>query len=596
MLPENNSPCRAGWLIRRFCLAILLLLPLASPVGAKEPVEVVIKGVEDEVRKNVETALMVPEALTAEGEVNRFWVERFIRQVPENVRAAMEPFGYYNASVSTRLETLGQNLYRLTVEIKPGKAVRIEKIRVALEGAGSSQEALTKLVGKFPLKRGDVLRQDKYEAAKGALMARAVDLGYLNADFSIHLIRVEPSREAAQVELVLDTGPLFLFDDTTLQGAPEYPESFLRRYLTYKAGDDFSYAQLGQTQLNFLNSDRFRDVVVTPKVKSAKDLRVPVEIRLTPSPSRRLRPGIGYGTDTGARVSLIYKDVNVFGGGEEFSTDFVIAQLSQILQSNLILPSAASLNSYTAFRAGLQRETLITYDSQSIFVEVERLRGFSHGRLGSVFLRFLQENSDVSGETANAHMLMPGVRFSQNGYTDIRRPKSGYKYSLEARGGHQYLGSSLTLAQVLASANTLLPLPGRFSLFLRVNSGVSIQSDPLSDIPASLRFFAGGDNSVRGYSYQSLGPKNSKGDVVGGKNLLVGSIQLERAIFENWGVVVFYDAGNAFNSFVHIDLAQGAGIGVRWYTPVGPVRVDLAREVGVSNPSIRVHVGVGFAF
>jgi hypothetical protein len=107
---------------------------------------------------------------------------------------------------------------------------------------------------------------------------------------------------------------------------------------------------------------------------------------------------------------------------------------------------------------------------------------------------------------------------------------------------------------------------------------------------------AAGDQSVRGYGYQTLGPRDSSDEVVGGKNLLVGSVELERALSENWGVAVFYDAGNAFDSFSDYEIFQGAGLGVRRYTPVGPVKVDLARQLGVLDPSYRVHVSIGFAW
>ena len=125
----------------------------------------------------------------------------------------------------------------------------------------------------------------------------------------------------------------------------------------------------------------------------------------------------------------------------------------------------------------------------------------------------------------------------------------------------------------------------KFSLFLRGQAGATWQNDPLRDIPPSLRFFAGGDQSVRGYGYQRLGPEDASGDVVGGKNLLVGSVELERALGKDWGVVLFYDAGNAFDSFSDYRIYEGAGLGVRRYTPIGPVKVDLARQIGVDDPS-----------
>jgi translocation and assembly module TamA len=577
-------------------LGLLLLVTATAVYAAADPVQVVIRGVEGEVRENVATALTLPAGLVEKGKVNRFWVERFRKRSADKVRHALEPFGYYRATVSTALKEVGKNEFRLTVDIRPGEPVRIGQIRVAVKGAGSEEEALGKLTDNFPLKRGDVLRQDIYEKAKHALRSRAIDLGYLDADFSTHIIRIGRSRQEAQVELVLDTGPRYYFGDTTLQGAPEYPEPFLHRYLTYKRGDVFSYAKLGRTQLNLLDSDRFRQVLVRPQVGRPRDHKVPVTIRLIPAPSQRLRPGIGYGTDTGARISLNYKDVNVLKRGHEFDVNFVLAQLKQSLISTYILPSPKNINTQTAFRLGLQREKVTTYNTQSIYAEVERLRSFGQGRLGSVYLRLLEEKSDVGGDRVSSRMLLPGVRFSLNRYPDVRRPRRGYQVSLEARGGHQYLGSDTGLLQFLAAASTLLPLPARFSLFLRVHSAVSMQNQPLHDIPASLRFFAGGANSVRGYGYQSLGPKDASGTVVGGKNLLVGSIELDRALFQNWGVGVFYDAGNAFNSFAAMDLAQGAGIGVRWYTPVGPVRLDLARQIDVLRPAYRVHISVGFGF
>lgn len=578
-------------------LHLCILLVGARSVGyAADPVKIVVNGVEGDVRKNVESVLQLPPGLVENGKVNTFWLERFRKQVPDKVSQAVEPFGYYNAKVSTDLKSVGKGDFKLTVAITLGPPVHVEKLRVAVKGPGANEEALGKLTDNFPLQRGDVLRQDTYEQAKQGLKSRAVDLGYLDADFTTHVIRVDPSQQSAQIDLILDTGPQFHFDDTTLVGAPQYPDSFLRRYLTYKSGQVFSYAKLGQAQLNLLDSDRFKQVLLNPQVKNTHNHRVPVAIRLIPAPSRRLRPGVGYGTDTGARISLNYKDLNVWGRGHEFDINFVLAQLSQSLVSTYILPSSRSIHTKTAFRLGMQRQTLTTYDSQSIYAEVERLRDFGRGRLGSVYLRLLEERSDVGGERTSSQMLLPGVRFSLNRYPDFRRPPSGYQVSLEARGGHQYLGSDTGLLQFLLSANTLIPLPGRFSLFLRGDSAVSFQNQPLQDIPASLRFFAGGAKSVRGYSYQSLGPKDASGNVVGGKDRLVGSIELDRDIFQNWAVAAFYDVGNAFNSFSNMNLAQGAGIGVRWYTPVGPVRLDLARQIDVTNPAYHIHVSVGLGF
>ena len=188
---------------------------------------------------------------------------------------------------------------------------------------------------------------------------------------------------------------------------------------------------------------------------------------------------------------------------------------------------------------------------------------------------------------------MPGVRFSRRQYDDLIRPTRGYRFALETRGAAQALGSNTNFLQVLLNGDMLIPLPLRFLLFLRAQAGTT-WSGPIEDLPPSVRFFAGGDESVRGYAYQSLGPKDVFGNVIGGKHLLVGSIELEKAISKLFGIAGFYDVGNAFNSINNMDLQQGAGMGIRIYTPVGTIRFDLARQVDVEDPKFRIHFTVGF--
>jgi len=583
-----------------FPLLVLLLLlsPFATtPARAAEAVQVTVQGVKGDKANNIKAALSLPSGLVTDGRVDRRWLERFVEKAPQRVRDALRPFGYYNAQATVSLQELTpERQYNIVVQVEPGDPVRVAESRVRIRGPGSEESALRDLADDFPLRGGDVLRQNLYEQAKGSLKARAIDFGYINASFAEHRILVDPEENRAEIDLVLDTGPRFLFGETLIHGAPDFPDKFLRRYMAYEPDDPFSYARLGQTQLNFLDSDRFKDVIVTPRPEMARERHVPVSIQLVPSARRRLRPGIGYGTDTGARFSLQYKDVNMLHRGHEFTADFLIAELRQDLGVTYIVPSPRNMNTQTALRAGLEREQPDTYERSTLFVELERARGFKKGMTGSVFVRVLQEDYSIGEEDNTSFLVLPGVRFNRRSYSDPVRPRKGYLVNLEVRGTHQSIGSDTGLLQAIASGNVLVPLPARFSVFARVKAGSTWQNEPLKELPTSLRFFAGGDQSVRGYGYQELGPRDKNGDVVGGKNLLVGSVELERALGENWGVAVFYDAGNAFDNFSNYDIFKGAGIGVRRYTPVGPIRVDLARQLDVPDPSYRLHIGVGFAW
>lgn len=582
--------------ISHLLLGLVCLLALPSSALAAESVELLIKGVEGRVLENVAAVLTLPSRLVQDGEVDRPWLDRFIRQVPKKIQPALEPFGYYTPSAETLLEITNDNRYLIHVSIDVGVPTRVKEVSVQLEGEGEKNPLLLELAGKFPLRPGDVLQHETYEEAKGALQARALDLGFIDADWSRHEVRVTSATAQADIDMVMATGPLYYFGDSRISGGDAYPEPFLRRYLAFRSGEVFTYAKLGQTQLNFLDSDRFREITITPQLAEASGALVPVEVRLQTLPTRRLRPGIGYGTDTGARISLRYKDVNSFDRGHELGGDLLLAEWKQTVEANYTIPSLTNIDSFTRFRLGYDRDVNDTFTSASTFAEVERVRGFGRGRLGSVYLRLLQEDYSIGTQDETSRMVLPGIRFSRRKYNDPVRPKEGFSYSLEARGGHQLLGSDTGLLQGLVAGNALLPLPWKMALLLRAQGGVTFQNERLAEVPASLRFYGGGDQSVRGYGYQTLGPKDDTGKVIGGKHLAVGSVELEKYLGPNWSTALFYDLGNAFNNPDELEWAMGAGIGVRRYTVVGPIKVDLARQIGEAKPAFRLHISIGFGW
>jgi translocation and assembly module TamA len=563
------------------------------PLHAAEPVEIVVTGIEGDALKNVRGALVLPDGLVREGTVDRLWLERFGKQAADKTRSALEPFGYYNPLVTVAVEPSGER-YRLLVEVVPGEPVRLTGLKVSVVGAGSEEKLLQRLVAAFPLKRGDVLLHLRYEEAKAELKSRAQNLGYLDAEFSRHEIRVAESATTATIELVLETGDKYHFGATSIQGAPEYPDSFLRRHLTYTADEVFSYPALGETQRNFTNSERFKEVIITPEKQDAEALRVPVNVQLKAGPRISVRPGIGYGTDTGARFTVRYRDLNMFNLGHELFSQLYVAERLQGLVTGYILPSPKDIRSSTTLQLNMQQEEITAYSSRILALELARNRSFGTGRLGTVYVRAQYEDYTVGGQKSTSRLLLPGIRFSDDHYDNPIRPHYGFHYALDLRGTHQLLGSDTALVQLLAEGSYLLPLPWRLSLRTRAKGGATMLSDSFREIPPSLRFFTGGDQSVRGYSYKSLGPRDASGKVTGGKQLLTGSVELERAILKDWGVSLFYDAGNTFNSLSSFKPAQGAGVGIHYYSSVGALNLSVARPLGVDNPSIHFHFTVGF--
>lgn len=572
---------------------LALCLFLAVPLHAAEPVETVISGIEGDALKNVQGSLVFPAGLVREGKVDKLWLERFAKQAVDMTRTALEPFGYYNPFITVTIEPADER-YRLLVKVVPGDPVRLTEVKVAVVGPGSGERRLQRRVAAFPLKKGDVLLHQVYEEAKTSLKLRAQEMGYLDAEFSRHEIRVAQSNTTATIELVLETGEMYYFGATSIQGAPDYPDSFLRRHLTYTYGEVFSYTRLGETQRNFTNSERFSEVIITPEKQAAEATRVPVTVQLKAGPRISVRPGIGFGTDTGARFTVRYRDLNMFHLGHELYSNLYVAERLQGLVTGYIIPSPKDVRSSTTLQLNLQQEDTSSYSSRILALELDRNRSFGKGKLGTAYVKAQYEDYTVGDQKATARLLLPGVRFSDDRYENPIRPRKGFRYALELRGTHQLLGSDTALVQILAEGSHLLPLPWRFTLHTRAKAATTLLSDPLKDIPPSLRFFAGGDQSVRGYSYKSLGPRDASGKVAGGKQLLTGSIELERAFLKDWGVSLFYDSGNTFNKFSDVSLFHGAGVGLHYYTSVGALNLSVARPLGVDKPSIHFHFTVGF--
>lgn len=587
----GNRTSTRIWII---VTGILLIFNIHTAIAAEDTIRLVIEGLDDTEKKNVEAILAPPTELIKEGGSDvDLWLRRFENQIPDKVKEALSPFGYYQPETTVIRETNNEDFHTLRVIIQKGEPVRVLSARVAVEGPGADEETLKTLVARFPLQKGSILRQNIYENEKEALQNTALELGYINAVFPVHTIRVSVEKLEAEIELILYTGPQYRFGDTTFSGTAGYPPAFIGRYLDYRKGEVFSHKKLAQTQTNFVSTGRFERINIRPGYEKAENYHIPIDIEVTPAATKRFKIGGGYGTDTGPRGSLYFRDINVIKRGHEFTAELTAGTILQGLAAGYTIPGDRDTNTYTSFKAALKREDTESYLTESVTLEGERARSFGKGRTGSFFVQLLKENSEAGEDRTNKFLIIPGIRFNGRWYDQVVRPVRGFRFQTELRGTNRFLGSDLDFFQVLSSGEALFPLPARFSVFARAKAGTTALHESMKELPISLRFFAGGDNSVRGYGYQSLGPKDDDGNVVGGKHLLTVNIELEKAIGKNWGVAAFYDFGNAFDSISDMGIVQGAGLGFRYYTPVGPIKLDLARQIGVRNPGYRIHFSIG---
>jgi len=574
-------------------IPFLIVLLAASLTWAAAPVEVLVQGLEGKELKNVQTALVVPPGLVKKDRIDEAWLDHFLDQIPRKVQEALEPFGYYHGTATVSQEAAPEGHMKVQVTVTRGDPVLVRGIAVRIEGTGRDEEDFRPLVANFPLAPGMVLRHEVYEEAKRGIHDVAIRRGYLDGHFLVQEVRVNLGERTADIEIVYDTGSRYFFGAISFSGAPLYPRPFLNRYLAFQEGEVFSYEKIGETQRNLTLADRFADVRIETDKEKARDHRVPVEIKLRPGPEKHLKIGAGYGTDTGPRASINYRDKNIIDAGHYWEGGINVSRVFQGLALGYTVPGR-DVRTFSALGVNLKRDNPDTYDTKEFSMELQHVRPYVLDRSGAIFLQLLREDS-VAGDTqTNTFSLMPGFRIYDRWFDHPTRPGKGYSCLMEVRGAHQSLGSYTGFLQGTITANGIYALGGGFSFLSRIKLGFTLQNEDFRDLPIAIRYFAGGDNSVRGYAYQSLGAKDNRGEVVGGRHTVTGSVEMEKSLFKDWGAAAFYDWGNAFNSLRDADLAQGAGLGIRYYTPVGPIKVDLARQIGTPEPVFRLHLGFGF--
>lgn len=576
------------------CFLFLFIVFTSSAYAARLDVDV--RSSEPALEQIIKDALTAPMLSVTDDRLNHQRLGSYQRQLPRLVKGIIEPYGFFYSAVTTRLEQPATAHFRLIIDVDAGVPLLITGRRLTMSGAGSNHPDLLRLINQFPLRTDDVLRQDLYEEGKAGLRQEAAVLGYLDATFSVHRIEVHLKERRAEIDLQFETGEQYHFGVTHLVDRGGYPERFIQRFISYQQGDVFSYSLLGKTQVNLIDADLFRTVSVRALPQQGETYQVPVEIELSPVPRHRLRPGVGYGTDTGGRVSLDYRHLNLWGAAHELVGKVLVAEWRQQLEATYMIPDRRRLDSLTLLTVGTEREDVDTYYRREVFGEAEYRRSFGRGYSGSLFIRTTSERSRIADDDKRTQLLLQGIRFGWQQMDQPLTPERGSKIQLELQGADENWFSDTSLLQLSIDGATLIPLPQRFSVFIRLRGGTTWHRHQFNTLPVSLRYFAGGDRSVRGYKYHSLGPVNDDGDVVGGKHLLVGSVELERRFLQRWGVATFYDVGNAFDSFSDYRLEQGTGVGLRYFTQIGAIRLDLARQLGENDNRYRLHFSLGLAW
>lgn len=567
-------------------ILLLLFLILQMPVALAVTINVKLEGVSQAMEKNILAYLSLyqqrDDKLLTPGRVA--WL---YGKAPAEIRSALEPLGYYHVGIDANLEQKADE-YISTFRVTPGPPVLVGARTVQVIGAAEQDAAFSAALKKLPLAPGSVARHDLYENIKKTLVRLSTERGYFHYKLLKNELYIDLESNRADIVIVLDSGERFRFGKVRFS-ENRLDDKFLSRFVPFHTGDPYDAQKILELQRNLRDSDYFDIVNVHASPDMAVNEQVPIQADLSMRKPSKYTLGAGYGTDTGPRVSAGLEKRYLNSYGHSFTADASISELiSRIhLRHSIPLdkPQTDRLNTTLVWND----ENSITSDSESLIFGVSREQQLTEWRR-TYGISYQIERYRIGTDSGESQLLMPVLGFSRVKTDNPIFTRRGQRLQFEVRGAVKGLASDNSFLQTKLGWKKVTPI-GSGRLLLRADLGMSWVRE-FDELPPSVRFFTGGDFSVRGYEYNALGPKDSAGNVIGGRHLVVGSIEYDHPITANWRGAVFYDIGNAINH-PGDPLFDSAGIGVRWKSPVGMLRLDLARPLAGTDTSVRIHITFG---
>lgn len=522
--------------------------------------------------------------------------ERLRRLVDESVREAKQAAateGYFSADVEATVDSSVEP-WRVRLQVTPGSRTRVAEIDIRFSGPivgdGEARKVLERVRENWGLRRGQPFRQEDWEAAKRDAARDVASWRYASARVAASEARIDPKQARARLMIEIASGPPFRFGAIDVTGSRRYPEALAVNVAPLKAGDAYDRDQLILYQQRLLESGYYASVQAEVEANPALADAAPLHVAVLEANSQRIEGGLSYNTDVGPRLEARYGNMDIFDTAWRFRSALRLDRKIQDLRLDFDSPP----------RPGAVWENYFAQaKEQDIQGEVTRQisAGISHNfgagpTPAALITSAHSEEQRIGDQVADTrYAIYFGARGQLRRTDALVSPRRGYVVAIEVGGTPDAL-SSRQFLRGIASATLFFPVGRSADLVLRGQAG-AVLSNAREGIPSNFLFRTGGDQTVRGYAFESLGVAQN-GAVVGGRRLLVGSAEYIFWITDIWGIAAFADAGDAWDSGVKPDLAQGYGLGGRFRTPIGPVRADLA--YGERTGEFRLHFSVGYSF
>lgn len=572
----------------RIILLCLLMMSSAETLMAKSDIQVNIEGVEGEILENIKAVLSIYQEKEQESLSDRR-IRQMHEQAQQEIRHALEPFGYYSPRITGELDRT-ENGWRANYLVVPGEPVVVSEVDISIRTESETAAEIENFVDNFPLKKDMVLDHRLYEEGKKQLLQQLESLGYIDAAYRQSEVRVDVDERDAVIGLQVDIGPRYLFGQTHFDQELLVPE-LLAGYINYKRGEPYSRRKLVELQQTLSRTNYFGRVIVRGEVDKAEGLYIPISVELSdPDYFNRYTFGIGYATDEGVRGKIGWENRLFNSYGHNVSSELKLAERETSVEFLYRMPLQDPRYEKLFLGARYNRESWEDTDTTILKGNV----GFEHTESHFAYnygLELHDERYEVGSESDEKFLPVGKLFFSRIIADNPVETTHGILLSATFKAAAESLFSDTTFGQTLISGKIITTPFSGLRLIGRFGFGATAV-DSVEDLPPSLRLYAGGDKSVRGFGYRELASRNEEGTIIGGKYLIFGSVELEKRIHDKWSVAVFADTGKGVNDLSE-DLGRGVGVGARYQLPFGQIRLDVASAVSEDNTPLRLHLTIG---
>ena len=546
---------------------------------AAQAADIIVRGPDDDAMKNVRIAVA---ALTpdSDGYVDE---PRIVKAVSE----ALKPFGYYSASVAVAVEA-----EKSIVTVTPGRQILLQKPEVTIKGDAKNDSRVLKLVAEIP-GSGTPLRHSEYDGFKSSLDSVALSAGYFDAEFEKSRLEVSVKKSSAKWVVVWNSGERWRFGKTSFSGS-QIDEDMLQSLIAYEENEPFSAEKSAEFSRRLSQTGWFDSVALTPEFAKAENRELPMKASVTPRAGNEVEVGLGVASDVGVYGQLDWTKpwINRRGHSVQFSTS--VSQKEQYLSAQWKLPEKSDpVNDYWLVSTGYKHTDLNDTKSEQITATLSRTHLLPSGWQRTASLTLSQTHFTQAAVDHDTFLLYPGLSFYRVRQRGGVSPFWGDSQRYVAEISRKEWGSGVDFVTLKLQDSILRTFAHNHRFLGRLTVGWLLTND-IDKLPPEKRFFAGGDKSVRGYGYQKISPTDGAGKLIGGSKMVTATAEYQYRVTGSWWGAVFADAGDAVRSVSDLNWKKGYGVGVRWDSPIGPVKIDVAWPSGGRfDRDMQYYLGLG---